>query len=215
MFPPRHACPLAGKTNKQKETIQFIYLKIKKIFLIFICKGLLQHYNKFNEVFFFFFDVDHFLNLYWICYYGASVLWFRLFGVWISALPARDQTSIPYTGRWNLAHWAAREVPKQSNIGQRIWNGKEEVRGLKSQQWEAIQSYRLNTASEGKQALSALLASRQTGTALEPFSASDVTLRYSFPFIRPVSSQNPCFAHVHKPTWTRKVIQNCQWNRRA
>lgn len=97
-------------------------------------------------------------------FYGLGYLEYGILGP-----PARDQTSIPYTGRWSLACWTARKVPKQSNKGQRIWNGKEEVRWLKwpllkSQQWETIQSYRLNTASEQKQALSPPLASGHMGS---------------------------------------------------
>ena len=124
-------------------------------------------------------------------------------------------------------HWKVKscpldyqEVPKQSNISQRIWNGKEEVRWLKrlllkSQQWETIQSHRLNTAGEGIQALPSGLARRQMGVAPEQFSTSTGMLRHSSPLTWPLSSQNPCLAHDHKSTWTRKVVQNCQGNRRA
>ena len=43
-------------------------------------KASKPHYLLFFKVFFFFFDVDHFWNLYWICYNIASVLCFVFFG---------------------------------------------------------------------------------------------------------------------------------------
>ena len=64
---------------------------------------------------FFFFNVGHFLSLYWICYNIASVfLCFWNFGKrhmrGLSYLP-RDWAHTPFIERWSLNHWTKREVP--------------------------------------------------------------------------------------------------------
>ena len=62
---------------------------------------------------FFFFAVDHLKNLSWICYGIASVyvLVFWPGGMWGISSLSRDWTWIPYTERWSLNHWTAREAP--------------------------------------------------------------------------------------------------------
>ena len=62
----------------------------------------------------FFFYVDHFKSLYWICYNIASVLCFGVFwpkGIWDLSSPTRDWTCTPCLGRWSFNHWTTREVP--------------------------------------------------------------------------------------------------------
>ena len=61
----------------------------------------------------FFFAVDHLKNLSWICYGIASVyvLVFWPGGMWGISSLSRDWTWIPYTERWSLNHWTAREAP--------------------------------------------------------------------------------------------------------
>ena len=63
---------------------------------------------------FFFFNVDSFQSLYWICYNIASVLCFGSFwswGMWDLTSQTRDQTPTPYIWRQSLNHWTTREVP--------------------------------------------------------------------------------------------------------
>ena len=62
-----------------------------------------------------FFDVDHFLSLYWICYNTAPVLCFGFWlrGMWDLSSPTRDGARTPCIGRWSLDHWTARVVPRQ------------------------------------------------------------------------------------------------------
>ena len=68
------------------------------------------------SVFFFFkmfFDVGHFLSLYWICYNINSVLIFLWGGprsTWELSSPTRDRTHYPHKGRQSLNHWTTREV---------------------------------------------------------------------------------------------------------
>ena len=52
---------------------------------------------------FFFFDVDHFLSLYWIYYNIASALSFGSL--------TRDETCITFIGRQSLNHWTPKDVP--------------------------------------------------------------------------------------------------------
>ena len=72
------------------------------------------HYLVFLKIFF---DVDHFKNLYWICYNISSSFFFFCFfflamrHVDLSSL-TRDQTHTPCTGRWPLTHWTTRELPR-------------------------------------------------------------------------------------------------------
>ena len=79
--------------------------------------------------FVFFFNVNHFSSLYWICYNSASALYFWvffclgfflwgggellvLFWPWgISAPKTRDWTHTPYIRRRRFNHWTPREVP--------------------------------------------------------------------------------------------------------
>ena len=61
----------------------------------------------------FFFNVDNFLSLYWICHSIASVLCFgfgatRHYGL---SSPTRDGIYTPCTGRQNPNPWTTREVP--------------------------------------------------------------------------------------------------------
>ena len=62
----------------------------------------------------FYFNVDRFYSLYWICYNIASVftfLVFRLPGIWDPGSLTRNQTRTPCVGRQSLNHGTAREVP--------------------------------------------------------------------------------------------------------
>ena len=66
-------------------------------------------YSKHHALFFFFLNVNHFLNLYWICYNVAYVLFF---GCWRHVGSSdRDWTHTPCIGRQSLHHWTTREVP--------------------------------------------------------------------------------------------------------
>ena len=69
----------------------------------------------FFQRYIFFFNVGHFLSLYWICYSTTSVLCFVFFwwkGMWDLSSLTRDQIHTPCIGRWSLNHWTAREVPR-------------------------------------------------------------------------------------------------------
>ena len=62
----------------------------------------------------FFFNVDHFLSLYWICYHIASVVHVLVFWPWSMGnlnFPTRGQTLTSCVGRWSLNHSTIREVP--------------------------------------------------------------------------------------------------------
>ena len=67
------------------------------------------------KIFFFFFAVDHFLSLYWICDNIASalrVLVFWLRGMWDLSSLTRARTRTPCIGRRSLNHRTARDVPE-------------------------------------------------------------------------------------------------------
>ena len=68
-----------------------------------------------------FFDVDHFKNLYWICYNIASfyVLLFCPQGMWDLSSLMRVRTCTPCIGRQSLNHWTTREVPPHSLLVRR------------------------------------------------------------------------------------------------
>ena len=60
-----------------------------------------------------FFDMDHFKNLYWICFNIPSVFCFG-FLAWSHVglcSPIRDGALIPATGRWSLNQWTTRKAP--------------------------------------------------------------------------------------------------------
>ena len=60
---------------------------------------------------FFFFYVDHFKSLYWICYniaLGLSVCFFWPWGMWDLSCLTRDRTPTSCTGMWSLNHWTTR-----------------------------------------------------------------------------------------------------------
>ena len=62
-----------------------------------------------NQRFFFFFDVDHFLSLYFITIlllFYVLVFWPQ--GMWNLSSPTRDQTHIACFGRRSLSHWTTR-----------------------------------------------------------------------------------------------------------
>ena len=68
----------------------------------------------FLSFFFFFFNVDHFKSLYWICYYIASVVCVLAFwprGIRDPSSPTRDQTHTPCIGRWSPHHWLPGKSP--------------------------------------------------------------------------------------------------------
>ena len=73
-------------------------------------KGLTHSFHFLR--FFFFFDVDHFKSLYWICYHTVSVLCFGFWlqGTWNLSSLTRDSTCTAWTGRRRLNHWTTREV---------------------------------------------------------------------------------------------------------
>ena len=94
------------------------FIKIRKLFNFFYSVATIKlkgnmgiHSN------FFFFDVDHFQNLYWICYNTASVLWclfvclFWPWGMWDLSSTTKDWTCTPCIGRWSLNHWTAGKSP--------------------------------------------------------------------------------------------------------
>ena len=54
--------------------------------------------------------MDHFLNLFWICYSTASVFTFWPEVMWDPSSLIWDQTHNPYIERWSLNHWAPKEV---------------------------------------------------------------------------------------------------------
>ena len=60
-----------------------------------------------------FFDVNHFLSLYWIFYNIPSVLCllFWPWGMWDLGSLIRDRTYNPCIGRWSLNHWTTKKVP--------------------------------------------------------------------------------------------------------
>ena len=70
--------------------------------------------GKWYRIFFkdFFFNVDHFLSLYWICYNIAFVyvLVFWAQGMWDLSSLKRDWSCISYIGRQSHNHWAAKGV---------------------------------------------------------------------------------------------------------
>ena len=88
--------------------------------LLFCCLTVFLSFCNFSllPLFFyckeFFFEVDHFKSLYWICYSVASVLClvFWKWGLCDSSFPTINQSSTPCTGRWGPNHGACREVPK-------------------------------------------------------------------------------------------------------
>ena len=62
---------------------------------------------------FFFFNVDHFKILYWICYNIASVVCFGFLALrhMGSYFPNQGSNLNPCIGRWSLNHRTTREVP--------------------------------------------------------------------------------------------------------